>query len=117
MLIKIKMKNKKAQIADTLAWAIATVVIVILLILFIFISSMLASTRIVKGEYRDSLFAKSISDKTDLGLTKSLITYYTMKEDSVKKSLDKELKKMNSSDAFKGNYDARSIEIMRRASS
>lgn len=108
------MKNKKAQISDTIAWAVATVVIIILIIVFVFISSMLASTRIVKGDYKDSLFAKSISDKTDLSLTKSLITYYTMKDDAIKKNLDKELKKMNSSLQFKGDYDFRTKEISRR---
>ena len=37
MLSKIKMINKKAQVADTIAWVVATIIIVILLILFIFI--------------------------------------------------------------------------------
>lgn len=117
MLNKIKMRNKRAQVSDTVAWVVATVVIVVLLIVFIFISSMLASTRIVKGEYRDSLFAKAISDKSDLGLTKSLITYYTMKDDSVKKNLDKELKKLNSTSMFKGDYNLRAVEILRRVAS
>lgn len=111
------MKNKKAQISDTFAWAVATILIVVLIIGFIFISSMLANTRILKGDFKNSLFSKSISDKTDLSLTKSLITYYTMKEDTVKKTLDKELKKMNSTLIFKGNYDLRAVEIMRRVAS
>jgi len=115
MLNKIKMINKKAQIPDTIAWVVSTLVIIVLLVLFIFISSMLASTRIAKGEYRDSLFSQSASYKTDLSLTKSLITYYTMKEDSTKKALDRELKKMNASTAFKDDYDIRAGEISRRA--
>jgi hypothetical protein len=114
MLNKIKMKNKKAQVADTIAWVVSTVVIIILLILFIFISSMLASTRVVKGDYKDSLFTKSVAYKTDLSLTKSLITYYTIKEDSTKKVLDRELKKMNSSKIFHDDFDVRAKEISGR---
>jgi hypothetical protein len=111
------MKNKKAQIADTIAWVIATVVIIIILILFVFISSMLASARIVNGESKDSLFSKSVSYPTDLGLTKTLITYYTIKDPTLKKSLDKELKKMNSTLSARVDYDARASEILRRVSS
>ncbi len=117
MLNRIKMKNKKAQIADTLAWVIATVIIVVLLVLFIFISSMLASGRVVKGEVRDSLFSKTVSDTTDLSLTKTLITYYTIKDNVVKKALDKELKKINSTLSTKVDYDTRASEILRRVSS
>lgn len=117
MLNKTKMKNKKAQIADTIAWVVATVIIVVLLLLFIFLSSMLASARVVKGEVKDSLFSKTVSDTTDLSLTKTLITYYTIKDNAVKKSLDKELKKINSTLSIKVDYNTRASEILRRVSS
>jgi hypothetical protein len=53
--------HNKGQIGDTITWVIATIIIIVILIFFIFGSSMLASTKSV-GKYKESLFAKEVSD-------------------------------------------------------
>jgi hypothetical protein len=106
-------KNKKAQVADSVTWIVATIVIIVLLVLFIFGASMLGSTRVVKGEFRESLLSKSYADKTDLFLVKSLITYYQLDE-AGKKYLGKELKILDDKNYFEVNYTIKNQEFAGR---
>lgn len=45
---KENMKNKRAQVGETVTWVIATIILIIVLIVFIFISSTLAKTKSLK---------------------------------------------------------------------
>lgn len=63
-----KMKDKKAQIGETMTWVIATIIIVVILIVSIFITSILGIVGSPK-EYR------TIGMKPDLVPIKSLTSY------------------------------------------
>ena len=87
------MKNKKAQVGETVTWIIATVAIVIILMFFIFASSLLGSTKGIT-KYRTSLFSSSTYMGDNILLKKSVEQYTDfINADNVKtirKYLDKQ---------------------------
>ncbi|MDO8528869.1 MAG: hypothetical protein Q7S06_03185 [Nanoarchaeota archaeon] len=62
----MKLDNKKGQVATTLTWVVATIIIVIILAI-----SLLATAAFGKRSYSD----KDMKDRTDLLVTKSLLSY------------------------------------------
>ena len=54
----MKNLNKKAQVAETLTWVVATIIIVIILAISIFVSSLIPSTKSFSTETNVDLFAK-----------------------------------------------------------
>lgn len=104
-------KNSKGQTADTLTWIVATLIILLLLVFFIFGASMLGSTRVVEGKFKESLISKSVENEADLFLKKSIITYYSLTNENDKKTLNKELTLLNTKDNFKGNYTTEFIKF------
>jgi len=105
-------RSKSGQAGDTVTWIVATIIILFLLVFFIFGASMLGSTRVVKGNFRDSLVSKPSVSEADLFLTKSLITYHSLEDYNLKRSLEISLRDMASKDQFKVNYTSRSKEFL-----
>ena len=69
-------KNKKAQISDTLTWVVATIIIVVILLIFIFVSSILAKAKDVSDDVGSKVVggyekqANWIKTKTELAYAK-----------------------------------------------
>ncbi len=89
------MRNKKAQIGETMTWVIATIIIIVILISSIFITSVLGVTSSHK-QY------KSIGTEPDLIPVKSLTSYLLTKDNSGKKIFD-QLKDEENLNEFNGN--------------
>ncbi len=71
----LRYKNKKATIATTITWVVATVIIIVMLIIFLVGASLLAQVKKaqVKGK---NLFVSSDYTKTDRWInTKSAMAY------------------------------------------
>lgn len=64
------LKNKKAQVGETITWIIATVVLIVILIVFIFISAALSKTKFLNVNIKANL-----EDKTDWIDMKTEIAY------------------------------------------
>jgi hypothetical protein len=90
-----KMRNKKAQIGETMTWVIATIIIIVILIFSIFITSILGVT----GSHKEY---KSIGTKPDLIPVKSLTSYLLTKDNSGQKVFD-QLKNEENLNEFNGN--------------
>jgi len=107
-------KNKKAQIGSTLTWLIATLIIVFILFVFVIISTGLgASKKII--DYRLGLTSTAIHLNNDIFLTKSVITYFQLKKDSIEqKALNLNLQKLEEEGNFEGSLDSRKAEIQWR---
>jgi|APSaa5957512576_1039674.scaffolds.fasta_scaffold31073_2 hypothetical protein len=103
--------NSRGQVAETITWIVATLIVILLLVFFIFGASMLGSTRVVKGDFKESLISKSVTSEADLFLKKSLISYYSLSGENTKKSLNKDLVILSNNGNFKGNYSVELREL------
>lgn len=65
--------NKRAQVATTITWIVATVIIIIMLVI-----SMLLTAAFGKRTYNDN----DLSERTDLFIAKSFLSYLSTKETS-----------------------------------
>jgi len=104
------MRNKKAQTSETITWIVATIIIVLLLLFFIFGASMLGSTRVVEGKFKESLISKSFESNSDLFLKKSIIAYYNVGENYAR-GLERNLISLNNAGNFRGNFTLELNEI------
>lgn len=72
------MFNKKAQVADTVTWIIATIIILVILFLFILGSSLFSETKKITS-YKSSLFSdKGSNFYSNIYLSKSLYSYHNV---------------------------------------
>lgn len=57
-----QLKNKKAEIGETMTWFVATLVVIVFLVITIFVVSLISKERnFTFSSYRDSVVAKSLS--------------------------------------------------------
>ncbi len=109
------MLNKKGQIGETLTWIVATILIIIMMIFFIFGASFLGGTKSVV-DFRPGIFSKTSYEGSAPFLTKSLITYVSLKSELKKISVDKTLYKMATEEKFSLDYNQTKDEIVKRYS-
>lgn len=95
------MKNKKAQVGETVTWVIATVTIVVILMFFIFGASLLGSTKGIL-KYKNSVFSKSSYVGDNILLKKSVETYSYFVHADNSKSIRLYLEKQSNSST---NFD------------
>jgi len=68
-MLKYKIKNKKAQIGETMTWVFATLIIIAILIISIYLASLLANTK--------KTFTLGSDDRrVDIVMEKSLFAYF-----------------------------------------
>ena len=94
-----KIKNKKAQIGETITWVVATIIIIAILILSIYVASLLSNTK-------KTLTYASEGRKGDILMEKSLFAYFLANETD-KEVIYSELKKND----FPINLDTKLNEI------
>jgi len=77
--------KKRAQMAETMTWIVATLIIIGVLLIFIYASSLLAkTTKII--DFKGSLFSKYEKDE-DLLMEKSVFAFFLIKEPSEKEKI------------------------------
>lgn len=93
-------KFKRGQIGETTTWIVATILIVVILLFFVFGASLLAATKDLKP-FKDALLSSSTFGEEDLFLKKSIMTYYAVSSEDIRKRMDFELSKLENAGEFK----------------
>ena len=113
MLNKFHSKKAAAVIGDTMTWVIATIIIIIMLIVFIFVSSLFAETKSI-SKYRAKLISNNFYEGSDSFLTKSLFSYYQIKESRVQSEIYLILQDLEAREGFSESLETRNAEIKAR---
>jgi len=110
------MFNKRAQVADTVTWVIATIIIVVMLFLFVLGSSLLSETKRITS-YKSSLFSdKGSNSYSNVYLSKSLYSYHSVQGNKNKLPLFESIQKSYKDDAL-SDFVKRENEIKKRLES
>jgi hypothetical protein len=104
---------KKAQVADTVSWVIATIIIVVMLFLFILGSSLLSETKKITS-YKGSIFSDKESNfYSNIYLSKSLYAYHNIQGTKNKLNFYESIHKSFSDDKL-SDFVKRDNEIKKR---
>jgi len=101
--------QKKAQIAETMTWIVATLIIIGTLIIFIYTSSILAEKTKIIG-LKNSIFSKYEKNE-DLIMEKSLSALFSIKDPSNKEIVYSRLINDNEEGKFYGDLESRIKKI------
>src|SRR3990167_6726835 len=72
-MIKIKLKNKKGSIGETLSWTVAFVIIVSLMFFYIVMAGFIAGKKIVTFEDENKISYSSIASANSLRILNSVL--------------------------------------------
>ncbi len=104
------MLNKSGQAGETMTWIVATLVIIFILFLAIFATNLLSKQN--EFEYAKSSGLSDIySRNSDLLMTKSLITYFSLDEGEDKEFLYSKLEEMDENKSFYGDFEKEFEEL------
>jgi len=106
------MRNRKAQVGDTITWVIATIIIVVMILFFVFGSSLLAETKEVH-KFKSRMVSEDSRVNYDLILSKSLYTYFKIEKVKSQNQFYEELEKMELQEKFYDSVEERKKEIQR----
>lgn len=77
------LKNKKAQIGETMTWVVATIVIIAILITSLYITAKLAESKKVI-HYVKGVFSEEYERTDDLIMEKSIFSYFLVEDEEKK---------------------------------
>lgn len=97
--------NKKAQLGETMTWAVATVIIVLILVFSLFISAKMGESKKIQ-----KVFSDDYKHSTDLIMEKTIFVYF-MLDKNQKDIVYQFLQEQGNKEAFYVDFESKLGEV------